>query len=233
MRTKLTIGAIALSAVIALAALVVAAWIEFGMWRGLSIAAAVAVMVIAFYRAAIRPWHSKWGATKEELQRAMPGDGLLDAASSTTRAISIAAPAERIWPWLVQIGYGRAGWYSYDWIDNDGRPSADHIVSELQNLEVGDTIPFIPGMGPRVEEIEPPGWIVSAGEEDSWCLALYSVDDDHTRLVSRWRVAWRVTPASLFWILISDPGAFVMEQKMLRGIKKRAETATIKSPLES
>ena len=233
MRTKLTIGAIALSAVIAVAALAVAATIEFGLWQGLTIVAAATVVVMAFYRAAIRPWHSKWGATKEELERAMPGDGLLDAASSTTRAISIAAPPERIWPWLVQIGYGRAGWYSYDWIDNDGLPSADHIVSELQGLEVGDTIPFIQDMGPRVKEMVPPRWIVCAGEEDTWCLALYSVDNDHTRLVSRWRVAWNVTPASFLWILISDPGAFLMEQKMLRGIKKRAERAAAESLREA
>ena len=229
----MTIGAILLFAVIIYTALIVAAIIQFGRGRGLGIAVATTVLLMAVYRAVIRPWHSKWGATREEVERAMPGDDLLDAASSTTRAISITAPTERIWPWLGQIGYGRAGWYSYDWIDNDGRPSADHIVPDHQRLEVGDTIPFIPGMGPRVKEIVPPRWIVSAGEEDTWCLALHSVDNDHTRLVSRWRVAWNVTPASFLWILISDPGAFVMEQEMLRGIKKRAERTAAESLREA
>src|SRR6266511_1264030 len=64
-------------------------------------------------------------------------DGLVDGAGSTTRAIPVTARAEQVWPWLVQIGYGRAGWYSYDWIDNDGRPSADRILPDFQYLRVG------------------------------------------------------------------------------------------------
>jgi hypothetical protein len=153
----------------------------------------------------------------------MPGDDLIPDAASTTRAISIAAPAEQVWPWLAQLGYGRAGWYSYDWIDNDGRPSADGILPELQQLQVGDQILMAPAMGPRVRAVEPNRHLVAGDQEAGvWCLALYPTPGG-CRLVSRWRVDWPLTPATAFWILLSDPGAFIMERKMLKGIRSRAE----------
>jgi hypothetical protein len=125
----------------------------------------------------------------------------------------------------VQLGYGRAGWYSYDWIDNDGRRSADRIVPELQDLRVGDQILMVPGLGPRVREIAPNRHLVVGDvEEGTWCLTLRPAPGG-VRLVSRWRVRWRLTPATVFWILLSDPGAFVMERRMLKGIKARAERA--------
>jgi hypothetical protein len=74
----------------------------------------------------------------------------------------------------VQLGYGRAGWYSYDWIDNGGHRSADCIVPELQRLEVGDQILMLPGMGPRVRMIQPNQYLVAGEEAGVWCLALYS-----------------------------------------------------------
>jgi hypothetical protein len=155
----------------------------------------------------------------------MPGDDLIADVASTTRAITIAAPPEQVWPWLAQLGYGRAGWYSYDWIDNDGQPSADRIIPRLQALEVGDQIPMLPEMGPRVREIQPNRYFVAGDQSgSSWCLALYPTPDG-CRLVSRWRASWRMTLANAFWILISDPGPFIMERKMLKGIKRRAERA--------
>jgi hypothetical protein len=154
----------------------------------------------------------------------MPGDAVLLGAGSTTRAITIQASAHQIWPWLVQIGYGRAGWYSYDWIDNDGKPSADRVLPDLQSLEVGHRILMVPGMGPEVKEIEEERYILSGGEADTWCLALYPTEGG-TRLVSRWRQNWPRSLATSFWIAISDPGAFIMERKMLKGIKDRAEAS--------
>ena len=125
----------------------------------------------------------------------------------------------------MQLGYGRGGWYSYDWIDNDGRPSADRIVPELQQLEVGDQIPMLPEMGPRVREIQPNHYLVAGDQTgSSWCLALDPTADG-CRLVSRWRASWQLTLANAFWILLSDPGSFIMEHKMLKGIKARAERA--------
>jgi hypothetical protein len=76
------------------------------------------------YRVLVQPWQHRWGATDEDVPD----------ATSTTRAITIAAPPEQVWPWLVQLGYGRAGWYSYDWIDNDNLPSADRILPDHGQL---------------------------------------------------------------------------------------------------
>jgi hypothetical protein len=158
----------------------------------------------------------------------MPGDHLILDAATTTRAISIRVPTEQVWPWLVQLGYGRSGWYSDDWIDNDGQPSADHIIPKLQQLQVGDQILMLPDMGPRVREVELNRYFVAGDQEGgTWCLALYPTADG-CRLVSRWRVDWPLTPATAFWILLSDPGAFIMERKMLKGIRSRAE-ATVQS----
>ena len=85
-------------------------------------------------------------ATAEERQRALPGDTLIpDAETMVMHAVTIATPVERVWPWLVQMGAGRAGWYSHDWVDNGGRPSALTIVPELQHLAPGDVMPSLPG----------------------------------------------------------------------------------------
>ena len=225
MRTKATIGAIVVVIALACIAILVVLVAWLGAWVGLAAGVAIAAAVIGTYRLFIRPWHSRWGATEAEVAREMPGDDLLTPdAPGTTRAITIDAPPENVWPWLVQIGYGRAGWYSYDWIDNDGKRSAERVLPELQNLRVGDQILMVPDLGPTVKALRPNEFIVSGGEADSWCLALYPIEGT-TRLVSRWRVAWPKTVATAFWILISDPGAFLFERKMLKGIKARAEAA--------
>ena len=194
MRTRLTIVAIVLVAATGAAGIVVLLVATLA-WLALPLAAFGTVAVLGAYRLWVQPWQHRWGATDEEVRRGMPGDDLIPDAASTTRAISIAAPPEQVWPWLVQLGYGRGGWYSYDWIDNDGQPSADHILPELQQLQVGDQILMLPDMGPRVREVEP----------------------------NRYLVDWPLTPATAFWILLSDPGAFIMERKMLKGIRSRAE----------
>jgi hypothetical protein len=152
----------------------------------------------------------------------MPGDEFLPDANVTTRAVTIAARPEEIWPWPVQLGYGRAGWDSDDWIDDDGRPSASRILPELQRLEPGDQILMVPGMGPRVQAVDPNRYLLAGDAKGGiCCLALYPLGDGRTRLVSRWRAKWPVTLATVFWIMVSDPGAFVMERRMLLGIKRR------------
>ena len=89
----------------------------------------------------LRPWHRHWGATPDEVGSAMPGDDLLlHAHFEATRAISIAAPPDHVWPWIVQIGFRRAGFYSYDLLDNLGHPSADRIVPEFQETAIGDRV---------------------------------------------------------------------------------------------
>ena len=224
MRTRLTIMAIVLAAAAASIGIVVLLVIMFG-WLGLAIGALGIIAVLGAYRLWIQPWQHRWGATDDEVHRTMPGDDLIPDAASTTRAITIAAPPEHVWPWLVQLGYRRAGWYSYDWIDNDAQPSADRILPELQQLGVGDQILMAPDMGPRVHEVEPHRYFVAGDQQGgTWCLALHPAADG-CRLVSRWRVDWPLGPATAFWILLSDPGAFIMERKMLKGIRFRAEAA--------
>jgi hypothetical protein len=194
-------------------------------WIGLAASVFAAGLMLSAYVRWIRPWHARWGATDQEVVRVMPGDDIVPDAASTTRAISVSCSPEEVWPWLVQIGYGRAGWYSYDWIDNDGKPSAHHMIPELQHPRVGDRIEMLPGFGPEFVELETNHYFVAGdGEGGSWCLAIYP-DRAGSRLVSRWRQAWKTGGvAAKFFILLADPGAFIMEQKMLRGIKKRAES---------
>jgi len=231
MRTRLTIMAIIFVLGLAAIAVEVLLILTLGGWIGAGVTIGLAGLLLLAYRSVVRPWHARWGATDEEVARALPGDELLPDANVTTRAVTIDARPEEVWPWLVQLGYGRAGWYSYDWIDNDGRPSASRIVPELQRLEPGDQILMAPGLGPRVRAVEPDRYLL-AGDADGgiWCLALSPLGDGRTRLLSRWRIRWPITLASVFWVLVSDPGTFVMERRMLLGIKRRVERAATGEP---
>jgi hypothetical protein len=207
----------------------VAAVVGVFLWLGAGLGAIVvlasAALAIVLYLTVVQPWYNRWGATDEEVAMAMPGDDLIEDAKTVTRAIQIAAPPEAVWPWLVQLGFGKAGWYSYDWIDNDGIPSADTILPEFQNLEVGDRILMMPEMGFTVTSIDPNRSIVSLLEtgNTSWSLGLYPQQGGGTRLVSRWRNHWgMITPATAVFVAITSPGTFIMEQKMLREIRKRS-----------
>jgi hypothetical protein len=219
-RRILTVLLTALAVVAAMATLLV------GLFGGAGAAAlTVGAVVAAFwYRAWLGPWHRTWGATAAEAAAVLPGDELLDTRLQTTRAIAVPAPPEALWPWLVQIGWGRAGWYSYDAIDNDGRPSAERIVPALQHLTVGDEILMMPGAGFRVRTVEPRATILSqAPDGTTWCLRLEPAAGDRCRLVSRFRVPAPRGVAARAWTAIADPGAFVMERRMLLGIRRRVE----------
>jgi hypothetical protein len=217
--TRRTIGLIVLAGVMGGIAVTAGLTAWLGPWPALGVVAVVALA----YASAIGPWQHRWGATHEEAHRAMPGDDLLRPdAPATTRAIMIDAAPEQVFPWLRQIGYGRGGWYSYDWIDNDGEPSVEHLEPELR-FEVGDRIEMMPGLGPVVRAIDPGASIVSAGAADSWCLLVEPSGDGRTRLISRWRQDWPRSFATRVWTLIADPGAFIMERKMLLRIRDLAE----------
>jgi hypothetical protein len=107
MRTRLMIMGIVLAAVAAALGTVALLGALLG-WRGLAIGVLGAAVVLVGYRLLVQPWQHRWGATDQEVRRAMPGDDLIPDAASTTRAIPVAAPPEQVWPWLVQLGYGRA-----------------------------------------------------------------------------------------------------------------------------
>ncbi|MET8877333.1 SRPBCC family protein [Nocardia sp. NPDC004604] len=193
------------------------------------------------YEVILRDRCLSWGSTADEIARAMPGDDLLtDPDIVATRSITIDAGPERIWPWLVQIGPGRGGAYTYDWIENLlglNMHSADAILPQFQNLSVGDT--FALGQtGPRmrVTVLEPEKALVFASADGNWVWAfgLYP-SAEGTRLVSRNRIALpnAVAPMRVFNRLIMEPGSWVMERKMLLGIKQRAERdpAELKAPV--
>jgi hypothetical protein len=219
MRTRRTIALIVMACVVGGVAAVVGLIVWLGPWFAI---ASVAFLAIA-YVLVIGPWLRRWGATHEEVRRAMPGDDRLRPdAPATTRAITIGAAPEQVFPWLRQIGYGRGGWYSYDWIDNDGEPSIERLDPGLW-LDVGDRIEMMPGFGPVVREIEPGAHIVAAGEADTWCLLVEPIGHGHTRLVSRWRQDWPRSFATTIWATLAGPGAFIMERKMLLRIRTLAE----------
>jgi hypothetical protein len=234
MHTMRTIALILLGCVVASLAVLITLMLWLGPAAGAVVAVLLAGTVVGTYVTVVGPWQRRWGATAEEVARTMPGDELLrPQASGTTRAITIDAPPERVFPWLLQIGYGRGGWYSYDWIDNDGRPSVHRIDPELQQLNVGDRIVMVPGMGPTVREISHGHHIVSAGEADSWCLLVEPTSGGRTRLLSRWRQEWPKSPATYVWMALADPGAFLMEQKMLRTIRDLAERDARRAAIEA
>jgi len=178
-----------------------------------------------------RDWHLGWGATDEERSKAMPGDELLATASfEPTRAITIEAPPAVVWPWLVQIGYGRAGFYSYDLLDNLGRPSEERIVPDLQDLKVGDWIPMGPSANEEtaflVQALEAPHYMVWSKPSSTWAWVLTPLVGDRTRLVTRIRVRYRWrSPWIVPDLILMELGDFWMMHKELRSIRERAERA--------
>jgi hypothetical protein len=200
------------------------------MHRTARIAAWVAVAGagLAAYARLVRPWALRWGATKEEAARPLPGDEVVAKADFVaTRAITIDAPPNQVWPWLVQIGSGRAGWYTYDRIDNAGVPSATEIIPELQRLAVGDLIPMVAGtdIGLRVKELEPERRMLWWDEQGqySWEWLLEPIDQQTTRLIQRLRVTRHPWTRRMLYELVAANGDVVMQRKLLRGIKQRAE----------
>ena len=173
-----------------------------------------------------RPWALTWGSTNEEVTRPMPGDEVLELPTfNATRAVTIEATPEEIWPWIIQIGYRRAGFYSYDVLDNDGIPSAERILPEYQTLTIGDLIPLSKTADVRVTELDPPRFMVLVFEVEgtwtdaTWVWGLYPEDASHTRLVTRLRADARGVRSRIFL----DLGEIIMMRKCMLGIKRRAE----------
>ena len=194
-------------------------------------AASFAGTALFAYTTAIRPWHMRWGATDDEVRRAMHGDDIVQHPTyNSTRAITINARPKAIWPWLVQLGQGRGGMYSYEWIENRlmglQMRNADHVLPEFQHLRVGDIVPMSPaGTGPRVRAMRPNQFLLLVFDDDAWTwsFGLYPTTNHQTRLVIRNRWDIKGSLPMLFMSVLLDPGDFVMERKMMLGIKQRAE----------
>ena len=186
--------------------------------------------------------HRNWGATVDEAAQSLPGDDLVrEPAEQTTLAVSVEASPEEIWAWLVQLGQGRGGMYSYDWLENLlglDIHTTDEIRSEWQNLAVGDRIVVVPeGYGPmpegyafRVALVDPPRSLVlrQAPPEHPWngvwSFHVVPTAEGRCRLLSRSRTE---TPSQLGLRIATragEPVTLVMTRRMLQGIKERAET---------
>ena len=195
--------------------------------KKLMILSAITVLAIIAYLTWIRPWHLRWGATDLEVLRSLPGDDVAHAPDfDATRAVTINTPARDIWPWLVQIGYDRAGWYSYDCIDNLCRPSAEKILPKFQDIAIGNKVPVSPWVNMRVRDFEPDQWILweSARGDGTWLWYLEPVDEKRTRLISRMRFTYHWESPFILVELASDVGDIFMLRKCMLGIKRRAES---------
>lgn len=191
----------------------------------------VTAALAAVYWFPVRRWFGRWGTTSAELARVMPGDAVIaNPTHSATHAVTVDASPEDIWPWLVQMGYQRGGLYSYDWLDRLfgflDRPSADRIVPEFQHLAVGDKVRLGPREELTVTALEPCRALVLSysGHDFEWVwqFALYPIDENRTRLVSRGTERYAGPGARLF-MRVMEPAAFIMTRRMLLGLKQRAE----------
>ncbi|WAC91503.1 hypothetical protein [Mycobacterium sp. Aquia_213] len=214
---------------------------------------AASVVGLVGYDALIRPAQLDWGATPAERRMRLPGDDIVrDVMSHHTRAVTINAVPAAVWPWLVQIGDHRAGFYSYDWVERylfpgtvhyvEGRHSATRIHDELQGLAVGDRINTgsigSVRIGSTVTVLEPNRALVIG----TWAFILVPMNEDRTRLLVRERDAgWlrllaprdsgllRALGAAIDYA-VGEPLHFVMVRKMMLGIKQRAESAGAQVP---
>ncbi len=195
--------------------------------------AALACLLAAGYLLVARPYQMQWGATAAEVARPMPGDTLSrNPTFLATRAITIDGTPTEIWPLLVQMGYGRAGFYGYDILENLGSPrglrSADTVASDLQHLAVGDPLPLSALGGLVVHAIAPDAYLVWAGQAGEYpgafTWALYPLDARRTRLVSRiqWRHHWS-PPLAFAFDAFTEFTDGIAVRKILRGVKDRVE----------
>ncbi len=202
---------------------------------GLGVASFAALVATSAVVMALYPhWRTRcltWGTDGDEASRPLPGDDLLvDPDLQSTRAIWIDAPPSAVWPWLVQMGPGKGGVYTYDWIENLlglGIHSVNEVLPQFQDTKVGDA-QQLGSKGPvlRVAVLEPESAFVLRSDDGNWVWA-FCLDPERagTRLLSRNRIA---TPdpsrfGRTFNRYVMEPGSLIMERKMLLGVKQRAE----------
>lgn len=204
--------------------------------------------VVSSLRLLLKRWVRYWTAEEPEKAQKLAGDDIIEnPAMEMTNAVTIKAPPEYVWQWLVQMGADRAGWYSYDKLDNGGLPSADAIVPEFQDLDVGDVVKALPESegGFRVVKLVKPLELVyttftkipfkqSKDQPQqpteyywrtSWAFVLTQPVDNVTRLLVRARIAYKI-PEGIAPIarVLAYPVHFVMQQRQLYNIRQRAES---------
>jgi len=190
-------------------------------------------IIMVAYIFIARPYQLGWGATTVEINRSMPGDERRgNPTFLATRAITIEDTPENIWPWLIQMGYGRAGFYGYDIIENlgseNGIYSADRILPEFQNFKEGDEVPLSWVAKLYFFEIEPNSYLVWSEDKGDYpgafTWALYPIDETRTRLVSRigWNFHWS-EPNLLTLDVFSEFTDHLAVREILQGVKGRVE----------
>jgi hypothetical protein len=210
--------------------------------EGISGACMTAIAIITPF---LRTWRTKWGATEKEYNDPLTGDDIIaNPKWQYTQAITINVPAEKVWPWLVQIGQGRGGFYSYQVLENlvgCNIHNADRIIPEFQHLEVGDNVLLHPKVPYPVALVEPghaivlhydtragltpiPGTKAVDYFESTWLFFIDTGNGNSTRMISRFRIDYNLS----MWNKISygyfvEPVSSTMQRKMLLGIKRRAE----------
>ena len=191
--------------------------------------------LIAIYAFAVQPWYSKWGATVPEQQMSLPGDEIVIKPNwKYTQAISIHASPAEIWQWLVQMGQGRGGFYSFELLENligCDIHNADRIMPEFQHLTIGDSIKLHPeAPGIPVVLVDSAKAIVLGGSDESqlnassWSFLLQGLDVSNSRLIARFRSSYSPTLGNvLLQRIFVQPTSLFMQKRMLIGIKQRAE----------
>jgi hypothetical protein len=200
------------------------------------IGGAVTMGLMIVFSPLLKPWYRKWGATEAETRLPLPGDELVTRSrSGYTAAITIKGTPAQVWPWFVQLGCQRAGWYSYDLLDNAGKPSADRIIPEYQHLAVGDLVKALPNgsFGFPVAILLPDQALVLGGTVGDktgtyfsgvQAFVMQAIDAEHTRLYFRLNTDWN--PAlmnTIAYRVFLEPVSFVMGRKLLMTIKERVE----------
>jgi hypothetical protein len=195
--------------------------------RSRIVAVAVAAALAALYKRVLRKSILTWGATDQEASARLPGDELLEHADGiSTRAIDIDAPPAAVWPWLAQMGPSpRGGAYTYDWIENLlalNMHSTGRVLREFQHPQVGDTF-SLGSNRMRMDRVESERVLAWRSADGNWVWTfVLEPRDGGTRLISRNRFRLPALVARI-GMLPMEPGSLLMERKMLRGIKQRAE----------
>lgn len=191
----------------------------------------IVFLAVLCYFLLIRPWQLSWGSTKEERSQSLVGDDIVTQPNFVaTRAVSINAPPAQVWKWIIQIGSGRAGWYSLDWIDNANVPSSRAILPEFQKIELDYFVPFTPDQknGMWVKDFKEPDHILWWDKKGngSWGWYLFKDQTGGTRLLTRLRTKYDFSFPWIIYYLIYDFGDIVMMSRCMLGIKERAEQAS-------
>ncbi|MEA2143080.1 MAG: hypothetical protein QOI64_1510 [Solirubrobacteraceae bacterium] len=183
-------------------------------------AAVVVLGTAAAYRRWALPWMRRWGATDTEATMTLPGDETVASPGARqTRAVQIDAPAHAVWPWIVQIGQDRGGFYSYEWLENLAgcrMTNADRIHPEWGLRTVGESVLLHPDSGLKVLQFVPGRMLVL---ESGWSFTLEPDGPESCRLLTRFIAPTGV--AGIAYAMLVELPHFIMERKMLLEIKRR------------